>query len=841
MNTDRQISAALEKLEQAIIPPELLQDEDLSYVVRPLAVLNLLGTFLSIGYAVAWVFILPNRFERIVFPLAVALCSFIAVVLIRMKRVTYARNLTLTMTWVVLTLTIITAGGTRSPLFSMYSVIVLSAALYAGWWLALYFAGLTAALGIALLIADPTGTLLVPFATPQSGWFSQMSAMACACGMAYFMLQRSTDSLQRARKALEVLEQTQQSLRTSEERFRLIASVTTDYTFTSEVSADGNLQHQYSMLSGAFKEISGYTVEEFLSSGGWRATIHPDDLALDDRDFALLRANQPIITELRIIKKGGEVRWVRINAVPVWDEKANRLLRINGGVRDITERKQAETLLRQSEENLSALVNANTNSSFLMARDGTFLTLNQAMAKSLGKSIGELIGKNAFDFMNPVLRSQRAAHFETVVSTGQPKRWQDNAPAGTWDNSVYPVLNAAGVVEAFAVYSQDVTEQRRLEAELHQYTYHLETLVEDRTAALRHVNEQLELVLNNTRDALAFVDSTGNILVSNPAFNKTFSEAGTKAVERILKSFIHEQQMESVSDALVQVIYDNESRLVQVQIHDRDGEEKDIEITLLPVRASVDSTKAGVLLHAHDITQMKEIERFKEQFVADAMHDLATPISGISSRLYLLQREPHRLTDHIGALENQVRHLRSLLTDLRTMSQLDRHEITMEYVRYNINELMQRVFDTYEPVAMEKEQTLKIKAAESLPEVCVDPRQIERVLVNLVSNAVNYTPSQREIMLETVHEDPFFIIRVIDQGIGISTEDIPRIFERFYRTDEARSNLASGTGLGLSITKNIVEMHGGTIHVDSEVGKGSVFSVRIPIERTLPPPKIRVV
>ena len=201
------------------------------------------------------------------------------------------------------------------------------------------------------------------------------------------------------------------------------------------------------------------------------------------------------------------------------------------------------------------------------------------------------------------------------------------------------------------------------------------------------------------------------------------------------------------------MIYDSETCQVQAQIVVEPGQGRDVELTLIPVTTAVAGETSGVLLNGHDITQLKEIERFKARFVADALHDLATPISGISTRLYILQRTPEKLADHVRALENQVQHLRNLLADLRILSQMDRRQIALNLEPCNVNELVRRVFDTYEPVALEKQQSLRLRTAPDLPEVRLDPRQIERVLVNLASNAVNYTPQSKEISIETTFDE----------------------------------------------------------------------------------------
>lgn len=375
-----------------------------------------------------------------------------------------------------------------------------------------------------------------------------------------------------------------------------------------------------------------------------------------------------------------------------------------------------------------------------------------------------------------------------------------------------------------------VQDLQRALAKIRSYTSQLEHMVEERTDALRRANEQLELVLNNTVNALAFADSSGDIVVTNPAFHTIFSEQSAKSIESILWSLASEKHIAAVSDALLRAIYDHEIQHLETQFSSSDGRERDVDLTFIPVHLSHSDVRCGVLLSGHDITQLKEIERFKTRFVGDAVHDLATPITGISTRLYMLQRSPERMPEHVRALENQILHLRNLLNDLQTLSQIDRGHITLTLEVCNLNDLVQQVYDIFEPVALEKEQTLTLSVDPALPPVYLDRRQLERVLVNLVSNAINYTAEHKEIRIETKSAEQTVMVAVIDQGIGISAADLPHVFERFYRTDEARRNRSGGTGLGLAISKETVEMHGGTITATSEPGQGSTFTLRLPVK-----------
>jgi PAS domain S-box-containing protein len=152
--------------------------------------------------------------------------------------------------------------------------------------------------------------------------------------------------------------QAEEKLRASEERYRLISTVTSDYMFSTIVDSDGKLNLDW--VAGAFEKISGYTIEEFKAIGGWRATIHPDDMAKDKTDMANLLANRTVVTEIRTIKKSGEIIWVKVYAHPVWDQYKNRLAGIYGAVQDISERKKAEEETKRLNKDLEKLVKERT-------------------------------------------------------------------------------------------------------------------------------------------------------------------------------------------------------------------------------------------------------------------------------------------------------------------------------------------------------------------------------------------------------------------------------------------------------------------------------------------------
>lgn len=369
------------------------------------------------------------------------------------------------------------------------------------------------------------------------------------------------------------------------------------------------------------------------------------------------------------------------------------------------------------------------------------------------------------------------------------------------------------------------TEQALRESEA-RYTRQLEQTVKERTAELQLAKEQIEAILEHTRDAIALVRDNGDIQIANPAFKTLFGTVAEQIIEGILWTITDNTMLPIVAHALLDALRADAHQSLATSIEASNGEQRDIDLTFVPIEAD---TSRHIVFSVHDITHIKEIERFKMRFVDHAVHDLGSPISALSTRLYVLKQDRANFEQHLAALESQVQQLHDLLQDLRMLAQLDHGAITLKRAPAQVNDIVQHVLALYEPLALEKQQTLDRALADGLPAVQVDRHRMERVITNLLTNAIHYTPAGKRITLRTRIEAGRIVFDISDEGIGISAEDQARIFERFYRADVARSHHRSGSGLGLAIVKDIIELHGGTISLVSAENEGSTFTVRLPV------------
>jgi PAS domain S-box-containing protein len=297
----------------------------------------------------------------------------------------------------------------------------------------------------------------------------------------------------------------EEALKESEERYRLISSAAFDYIFSTRVGDDGKLHHNW--VAGAFEEITGYSYEEYVEHGGWRASVYPDDYGQDDHDLEMLKSNQKTITEIRTINKKGGILWVRVYAYPIWDAERHQLSGIYGAVQDITERKQAEEALRESEEKFRYVFDSSP-----MGKSITFLTgeihVSKAFSNMLGYSMEEMNNRRWPQITHPDDIALSQAQVDSVLSGEQDvarftKRYFHTNGAVVWaDVSLVCRRDAEGRPLYLLTTVNDITEHRRAEE------------------ALRESEDRFRSLYENTTLGLYRTTPEGKILLANPALVK---------------------------------------------------------------------------------------------------------------------------------------------------------------------------------------------------------------------------------------------------------------------------------------------------------------------------------
>ena len=242
----------------------------------------------------------------------------------------------------------------------------------------------------------------------------------------------------------------------------------------------------------------------------------------------------------------------------------------------------------------------------------------------------------------------------------------------------------------------------------------------------------------------------------------------------------------------------------------------------------------GVLLVLNDVTRMRRLEQVRRDFVANVSHEIRTPLTSIKGFVETLSdgaiNEPETARNFLDIISKQTNRLDSIIEDLLSLARLEQDEerAAIRFEKERISHVITSALQVCRPKADEKRITINVECPESIY-IPVNATLIEQALINLIENAVKYSPEQTQVTLRCFYEKNEFVIGVSDQGIGIAEEHLDRIFERFYRVDKARSRSLGGTGLGLAIVKHIAGVHGGRVTVTSKVGQGSTFYLYLPI------------
>lgn len=361
---------------------------------------------------------------------------------------------------------------------------------------------------------------------------------------------------------------------------------------------------------------------------------------------------------------------------------------------------------------------------------------------------------------------------------------------------------------------------------------------------VRESREKYRAVVDNIHEGIFQLDMNGYCTFANYAWATMSGYTFKEVIGKKWTAFIPPDEATiniEVTRGLVKGEY--RDRRYQTAYLRKDGARVPAEVHIQLVQDDLQKP-LGFIGTVHDITdqvaaEQREMElKLKartvealKHFLSGVSHDLRTPLSVINTTAYLLRRKLPQLADetrYLNTLDEQVAHLTRTLQDMLDMSHLDDDIVEFNFRRLNLNGLVRDVLTGLKSEADEKRHSMIFIADPDTKQIMADQVMMGRVITHLIQNAIFYTPSGGSITVRTSYRDDRVILQVQDNGIGIDASEIPNIFDRFYKIDQARPVQNSGTGLGLSIVKKIVEAHNGTIHVISTPGKGSTFSVSLP-------------
>ncbi len=330
-------------------------------------------------------------------------------------------------------------------------------------------------------------------------------------------------------------------------------------------------------------------------------------------------------------------------------------------------------------------------------------------------------------------------------------------------------------------------------------------------------------ILETLREGVLVVGQDTRILASNAAAYNAFARRNGALEEKRLSEVIRDL---SLHEAFRQALQNDKSSDIELEIPGIEKRKYDVHIA--PIQ--LDNTNSAIGFF-HDITQMEHLEKVRQEFLSNISHELRTPLTSIMAFVETLEdgaiEDKENNQRFLGVIRKNAQRMHHLIDDILELSTIETGKINLELKQVKLAALLEEVFTNLSTKANDR----RIKLMNEVPDdvlVCADVVRLEQMLTNLIDNAIKFNRARGSVIVSCAENGTKDIISVADTGEGISGEHQTRIFERFYRTDRARSREIGGTGLGLAIVKHLARLHGGEVSVASTLTKGTIFSIELP-------------
>ena len=345
--------------------------------------------------------------------------------------------------------------------------------------------------------------------------------------------------------------------------------------------------------------------------------------------------------------------------------------------------------------------------------------------------------------------------------------------------------------------------------------------------------DYLQTILKGMMEGVLVVDGRGRILMVNDALRNLLSFSSDVA-DKMPLEVIRNAELEA---AITSVVREGKNKVLELNVTVPGG--RILEVNVVGILPSSNSTGAdgegvrGAIAVFHDITRLKELEIIRQDFVANVSHELRTPlttIKGYAETLLEGALKEDVAFQFVQVIKRHTDRLTKIVEDLLMLSKIESKEFQLKIEFISLPDFINDVIDFVKEAAEKKEISISQSKITSSQAVGADRNYLEQIFINLLDNAIKYTHEGGKVTISAIEKDKREIqFSIEDDGMGIPREDIPRIFERFYRVDKGRSQELGGTGLGLSIVKHLVQAHGGRVWVESQLGEGSTFYFTLPI------------
>ncbi len=636
----------------------------------------------------------------------------------------------------------------------------------------------------------------------------------------------ATEALRRLNQELEArIEERTIELQAREAQLSNLFDNATD--LIQSIAPDG----QILLVNAAWKRTLGYTDADLANLSIFQV-IHPDDL----EDYQVMMQNlfvgEPGLgIEIRFVTKDGQDIRVEGNVNAQW--QAGKAIATRGIFRDVTARKQMEQSLRESQQFLQTVLDTFPLAVFWKDRNSVLLGCNQLFASMSGLNYPlEAVGRSNFDFSYRDVEAQGyLADDREVMESGMPKLGIEETitlPQGEtqWiETNKLPLRDWAGNVVGIVGTFQDITDRKRAQI------------------ALQAKTEELDRFFSIGLELLCIASNKGYFLRLNPHWEKVLGYPLSELEGSQCLDYVHPDDLDKTRKAIVTLQLGEQITSFVSRYRCRDGSYRWLEWKAVPSGTLIYAGARDIsdrLEAAEKLTESNEqlarATRLKDEFLANMSHELRTPLNailgmaegvqdGVFGDINGLQRKALQTIERSGS------HLLELINDILDVAKIEAGQMELDLAPTAVLNLCQSSLVFIKQQALKKRIQLSVQISPSLPDLFVDERRIRQVLINLLNNAVKFTPDNGQITL-TANYAPdrknYLYIAIEDTGIGISAANIDKLFQPFVQIDSALNRQYEGTGLGLALVKRIVELHGGTVTLTSELSIGSTFRIELP-------------
>ena len=627
--------------------------------------------------------------------------------------------------------------------------------------------------------------------------------------------------------------QAEEALRDSNETAQAILNASTESVFLMDFN--GNILASNETTAARL----GRQVEEIIGTNMY-ALIPPETAKTRKKQLNIVfNERKPVIFEDKRLDI-----WLENSIYPIFDNDGQvRRVAIYG--RDITERKKAENALRESEEKYRVLIESLDNVVASVDGEGKFLYMNDTAAGQMGRSTDQLVGKTMYELFPETVASKQMESIKQVIQNDEGQVYESisivQGKPRWYRTSVLPIHNEEGSVTQVLINSTDIDDLKTAQQELQDLNRTLEERVKQRTAEVQDLYENapagyhsldangIVTLINQTE--LNMLGYSREEMIGHPIMN--FHTAAS--LDKFRKNFPEFKRHGWVRDLELEFVH-KDGTIIPVLvngtvIYDEQGNYIMSRSTVLD---NTNQKAADAALRNANL-ELARAMRMKDEFLASMSHELRTPLTGILGLSEALQINVYgpineKQQNTLANIEASGRHLLDLINDILDVSKIEAGKLELQMEACSLDEICQSSIQLTKGMAAKKRQAVNFTMSPANINVKGDARRLKQILVNLLSNSVKFTPEEGRLGLDVTanEQDHTARISIWDQGIGISSEDLKKLFQPFVQLDSSLSRQQSGTGLGLTLVQRLVELHGGSVEVTSAAGEGSRFTVTLP-------------